>query len=204
MGQFVGFYKFTKFLCNLSQPNNYWGEGGGDLVQKRVGNMKMSNNGINMLKRVEGSVRQSDNHIIYDDKTGRPVNTKGTLPIGATIGYGHLIKSGEDFRNGITESVATELLRSDIAVAERAVQDNIKVSLSQNQFDALVCLAYNIGTKNFANSTVVKYINNPNFHSSKYPDLESAWKAWNRLRGKISNGLIKRRQYEWDMYSRAI
>lgn len=197
----MGFYKFTKFLCNLSQPNNYWGEGG---KQKRVGNMKMSNNGINMLKRVEGCVKQGDNHIIYDDKTGRPVNTKGTLPIGATIGYGHLIKSGEDFRNGITESVATELLRSDIAVAERAVQDNIKVSLSQNQFDALVCLAYNIGTKNFANSTVVKYINNPKFRSPTYPDLESAWKAWNRLRGKFSNGLIKRRQYEWDMYSRAI
>lgn len=203
MDQWVGFYKFTKFLCNLSQPNNYWGEGG-NLAQKRVGNMKISNNGINMLKRVEGSVKQGDNHIIYDDKTGRPVNTKGTLPIGATIGYGHLIKSGEDFRNGITESVATELLRSDIAVAERAVQDNIKVSLSQNQFDALVCLAYNIGTKNFANSTVVKYINNPKFRSPTYPDLESAWKAWNRLRGKISNGLIKRRQYEWDMYSRAI
>ena len=180
------------------------GARGGDLAQKRVGNMKISNNGINMLKRVEGSVKQGDNHIIYDDKTGRPVNTKGTLPIGATIGYGHLIKSGEDFRNGITESVATELLRSDIAVAERAVQDNIKVSLSQNQFDALVCLAYNIGTKNFANSTVVKYINDPKFRSPTYPDLESAWKAWNRLRGKISNGLIKRRQYEWDMYSRAI
>lgn len=163
--------------------------------------MKISNNGINMLKRVEGCVKRGNNHIIYDDKTGRSVNTNDPLPIGATIGYGHLIKSGEDFRNGITEGVATELLRSDIAVAERAVQDNIKVSLSQNQFDALVCLAYNIGTKNFANSTVVKYINNPNFHSSKYPDLESAWKAWNRLRGKISNGLIKRRQYEWDMYS---
>ena len=197
------FINLPNFLCNLSQPNNYWGEGG-NLAQKRVGNMKISNNGINMLKRVEGSVKQGDNHIIYDDKTGRPVNTKGTLPIGATIGYGHLIKSGEDFRNGITESVATELLRSDIAVAERAVQDNIKVSLSQNQFDALVCLAYNIGTKNFANSTVVKYINNPKFRSPTYPDLESAWKAWNRLRGKISNGLIKRRQYEWDMYSRAI
>lgn len=196
----MGFYKFTKFLCNLSQPNNYWGEGGG-FGTEMGGNMKISNNGINMLKRVEGCVKRGNNHIIYDDKTGRSVNTNDPLPIGATIGYGHLVKSDEDFRNGITESVATELLRSDIAVAERAVQDNIKVSLSQNQFDALVCLAYNIGTKNFANSTVVKYINNPNFHSSKYPDLESAWKAWNRLRGKISNGLIKRRQYEWDMYS---
>ena len=85
---------------------------------------------------------------------------------GATIGYGHLIKPNEDFRNGISESKATELLRADIATAERAVRDKITVPLSQNQFDALTSLAYNIGSKNFANSTVVNYINNPNFHSS--------------------------------------
>ncbi len=65
-------------------------------------------------------------------------------------------------------------------------------------------LAYNIGAKNFANSTVVKYINNPNFHSSVYPNLESAWKAWNRSQGEISNGLINRRQNKWDLYNRGI
>lgn len=163
--------------------------------------MKISNNGINMLKRFEGSVKIGDKHVVYDDQTGMPVDASKPLPSGATIGYGHLIKPGEDFRNGITESVATKLLRSDIEAAERAVQDNITVLLSQNQFDALTSLAYNIGTKNFATSTVVKYINNPQFHSSVYPDLESAWKAWNRNQCKISNGLINRRQNEWNMYS---
>ncbi len=53
----------------------------------------------------------------------------------------------------------------------------------------------------FANSTVVQYINNPDFASSKYPSLESAWRAWNRTQGAVSNGLINRRNDEWNMYN---
>lgn len=154
-----------------------------------------------MLKRFEGSVKIDDKHVIYDDKTGKPVNINEPLPKGATIGYGHLVKTGENFKNGITENVATELLRSDIATAERAVQDNITVLLSQNQFDALTSLAYNIGTKNFATSTVVKYINNPKFHDSKYQTLESAWKTWNKSGGHIMPGLSNRRDQEWKMFN---
>ena len=163
--------------------------------------MKISDNGINMLKSFEGSVKIGDKHVIYDDKTGKILNPNEPLPKGATIGYGHLIKPGEDFRNGITESIATELLRSDIATAERAVQDNINILLSQNQFDALVSLAYNIGTKNFANSTVVKYVNNSNFYDSKYTNLKSAWNVWNKSGGKEILGLSNRRNQEWNMFN---
>lgn len=163
--------------------------------------MKFSDNGINLLKQLEGCVKIGNKHVIYDDKTGRPIHASAPMPRGATIGYGHLIKPGEDFKNGITENVATNLLRADIAVAQRAVQKNIMVRLTQNQFDALVIFAYNIGTKNFANSTVVRYINNPNYHSSIYPDLESAWRAWNRVNGAVSIGLIKRRQREIDLFN---
>lgn len=167
--------------------------------------MKISNKGISWLKDKEDKILDKQgNHIIYDDQTGKPVNTNKPLPKGATIGYGHLIKNYEDFINGISEDKAIELLRADIAIAERAVKNNISIPLKQNQYDALVFLAYNIGAKNFANSTVIKYINNPHFHSSVYPNLESAWKAWNRSQGKISNGLINRRQNEWDMYNRGI
>ena len=175
------------------------------LKKERMDKMKISSEGISWLKGKEDKVLDKQgNHIIYDDKTGKPVNTNEPLPRGATIGYGHLIKSDEDFRNGINETTATELLRTDITTAEHAVKNNISVPLKQNQYDALVSLAYNIGAKNFANSTVVKYINNPNFHSSVYPNLESAWKAWNRSQGEISNGLINRRQNEWDLYNRGI
>ncbi|MBQ7409233.1 MAG: glycoside hydrolase family protein [Alphaproteobacteria bacterium] len=166
-----------------------------------VQNMKMSDNGINMLKRLEGCVKIGNRHVIYDDKTGKPVDVNKPLPSGATIGYGHLIKPNEDFRNGISESKATELLRADITNAERAVRDNITVPLSQNQFDALTSLAYNIGSKNFADSSVVKYINNPNFHSSGYPNLESAWKTWNKSGGHVMTGLSNRRNQEWNMFN---
>ena len=166
--------------------------------------MNMSDKGIEWLKGLESSVKVNGKHVIYDDTTGKPVPVGTPLPVGATIGYGHLVKPGEDFTNGITERQAIALLRSDIATAERAVQDNITAHMSQPQYDALVSLAYNIGASGFKNSTVVKYINNPGFHSSVYSDLESAWKAWNRTQGKVSNGLINRRQNEWNLYKRGI
>lgn len=164
-------------------------------------NMKISDNGINMLKRFEGSVKIGARHVIYDDKTGRPVNSDKELPAGATIGYGHLIKSDEDFKHGITERQATEILRSDISTAERAIKDNITIPLSQNQYDALVSLAYNIGAKNFANSTVVKYVNDSNYYNAKYPTLESAWMAWNKSGGREMAGLTDRRQQEFNLFN---
>ncbi len=166
--------------------------------------MKISEQGIEWLKKLEGAVKIDNKHVIYDDKTGCPVTAAGVLPPGATIGYGHLVKPGEDFRGGITEVQAINLLRSDIAMAERAVRDNITVPITQNQYDALVSLAYNIGNGAFANSTVVQYINNPDFISSRYPTLEAAWRAWNRSQGTVSNGLINRRNYEWNLYNNGL
>ena len=162
--------------------------------------MKFSNNGIELLKQLEGCVKKGDKHIVYDDKTGRPVDGGAPLPRGATIGYGHLIKLGENFSGGITERVATELLRADIAAAQRAVQNNITVPLMQNQYDALVIFAYNIGANNFANSTVVKYINDQKFKSPVYPDLKSAWLAWNKSCGRVMPGLTRRRTQEWNLF----
>lgn len=162
--------------------------------------MNISNNGIEILKKLEGSVIRAGKHVIYDDQTGAPVLPNAPLPRGATIGYGHLIKPGEDFTAGIYENCATELLRRDIAFAERAVRENITAQINQNQFDALVIFAYNIGAKNFAGSTVTKYINNPDFHSVTYPTLESAWRAWNKSGGHIIPGLARRRESELKLF----
>lgn len=167
-------------------------------------NMKVSNQGIEFLKRVEGCVIINDRHVIYDDATGRPVPAGAALPIGATIGYGHLIRRGEDFSRGITEAVAVALLRADVAIAAHAVDNYIHVPLVQHQYDALVSLAFNIGVVNFRESTLVKYINDPKFYNSMYPNTERAWKAWNTCRGRVSGGLVKRRRAEWDMFARGI
>ena len=163
--------------------------------------MKISDKGIKLLKQLEGCVKNGDKHIIYDDQTGRAVDTNKLLPGGATIGYGHLIKAGEDFKNGISEAQATELLRADVATAERTVQNSIVVALTQNQYDALVIFAYNIGAKNFSDSTVVKYINNRDFHSIRYPTLESAWMVWNKSCGREMSGLTRRRKAEYELFT---
>ena len=166
--------------------------------------MKLSDNGIRTLKQCEGCVMRNGRHIIYDDKNGRPIAAGAALPAGATIGYGHLIKPGEDFRDGIDEDAATEILRDDLSVAERAVCNAITTNLRQNQFDALVMLCFNIGARNFANSTVVKYINNPNFKSARYFNLGAAWRAWNRTGGRVSTGLGRRREVEINIYENGI
>ena len=163
--------------------------------------MKTSDNGIRTLKLCEGRVVRDNRHVIYDDKNGLLVATGAKLPAGATIGYGHLIKLGEDFRGGIDEDAATELLRADLAAAECAVNGAITANLQQNQFDALVMLCFNIGARNFANSTVVKYVNNPEFKSARYPTLAAAWRAWNRTGGRVSAGLIRRREIEWELFN---
>lgn len=163
--------------------------------------MKISDKGIAALKQQEGHVKQNGKHVIYDDQTGRPIAAGAPLPAGATIGYGHLVIPGEDFSSGITEAAATELLRADVAAAERAVRATIRVPLTQHQYDALVMLAYNIGSGAFAGSTVAQYINNPDCVRSKYPCLESAWCAWNKSGGRVMRGLVNRRNYEFRIYS---
>lgn len=94
---------------------------------------------------------------VYNDKYGH-----------ATIGYGHLLHRGPyttKDRQTITESEARDLLRKDAYVYADAVNAAVHEPLTQNQFDALVCLAFNIGvgdkTKGtgMAGSSLVKAIN---------------------------------------------
>lgn len=173
--------------------------------KEKVENMQISNKGLEWLKSKENKVLDKNGrHVIYDDATGKPVAAGAPLPKGATIGYGHLIKPGEDFSKGLSDEEAKELYRHDIAIAEDIVKNNIDVPLSQQQFDGLVSLAYNIGAGNFSSSTIVKYINNPDYNSKTYSTPEKAWKAWNKTNHKISQGLINRRNSEWNIFENGV
>jgi type VI secretion system secreted protein VgrG len=177
----------------------------------KIMNMQLSENGIGFLKEKENKIVDKDGkHIVYDDATMRAVPYGQPLPKGATIGYGHLIKKGEDFSKGLTEQQAIDLYKKDMQTAENIVKRYVNVSLSQNQYDALVILAYNIGSGQFRDSTILKYVNNPKFTNPKYPTPESAWKAFNKdinpKTGKleISRGLVNRRNAEWEIYVNGI
>jgi lysozyme len=68
--------------------------------------------------------------------------------------------------------------------------------LNQNQFNALVSLAYNIGITAFINSTLLKKVNVN--HNDKSIELE--FKKWNKVNKKEVAGLTRRRNYEANIY----
>lgn len=80
------------------------------------------------------------------------------LPDGRwTLGYGHTLTA----RAGasVSEQDAEALLLYDLITVAHAVNENVYTPLNQNQFDALVCFAFNIGTENFVRSAVLRRLN---------------------------------------------
>ena len=104
-----------------------------------------------------------------------------------TIGYGHLIKPTESFTT-ITIQQATALLMSDLQTAEAAVNRLVKVRLNQYQYDALVSFVFNVGAGNFAQSSLLKFVNSGNF-----TEVKKQFGRWIYAGGKVVTGLINRR-----------
>ncbi len=79
-----------------------------------------------------------------------------------TIGVGHLLSldKGADY-SGVewTREKAEDVFAADLAKYEKAVNDSVTVPVEQNQFDALVSFAHNIGVAGVMNSWVVREIN---------------------------------------------
>ena len=165
--------------------------------------MKISDDGIVLLSNWEGSIKDGDFHMPYNDENGKIITE---YCFGATVGYGHKIFKEEDFykyKDGINEDIAISLLRADLAKFSLNCERYITSDISQNKFDACVILSFNIGNKGFKNSSALKLINNPHAKTD-YDSLESAWKAWNKgtIDGKrvVINGLKNRRDKEWNLY----
>lgn len=155
--------------------------------------LSLSAKAVDLLKAVEGL-----RLVPYDDQTGK--DTADWVP-GATIGYGHLIDQADwdSYKGGITLTVANDVFDTDALPFVELVRAAIKPELTQNEFDALVILAFNIGPI-FAASSVVALINDPAANTG-YASLEQAWKAWNKSQGKVMKGLDNRRQCEWNIYT---
>jgi len=160
--------------------------------------MKMSGKGIELLRSIEAF-----RDYAYDDQNGEEI--EAWVP-GATIGYGHLIEESE-WNNycgktmGLLE--AEILFSSDITPFEFAVEAACDDPPNSHQFDAMVMLAFNIGIRGFQQSSAIKLINN-SLAITPYKNLEDAWKAWNKDRGKVVQGLVNRRNAEWDIFSKGI
>lgn len=128
-----------------------------------------------------------------------------------TIGYGHTNKVYAD--DIITQKEAENLFEQDIIIHENNVKKLVKVPLSQNQFDALVSLEYNIGYNNFANSTILKLLNAGDYIGAANRFLcenVCAKTSEERYQGswvfdsnkKVLPGLVQRRLKEKEMFLR--
>jgi lysozyme len=145
--------------------------------------MKVSAAGINLIKEFEG------------------VRLKAyKCPAGVyTIGAGHTSAAGPPAVKAgmeITNAQAMKILAQDLVQFEDCIESMVKVPLSQNQFDALVSFAYNVGLEAFRKSTLLKKVNaNPNDRL-----ISNQFLRWNKSRGRVLQGLTKRRIEEARIY----
>lgn len=139
--------------------------------------MSLSTNGLHLIAKHEGFRNKR-----YNDVAGKQ-----------TIGYGHLIRSGENYAE-ITREDAERLLREDVAIAENSVRNNVKTNLTQCQFDALISFVYNVGSRNFRESTLLRRINAGDTNASKEFD------KWVYAGGRKVHGLANRRANERRMF----
>ncbi|MCM1957928.1 lysozyme [Acinetobacter modestus] len=125
----------------------------------------------------------------YDDGVG-----VWTIGIGTTT-YpdGVKVKKGDK----CTLEQAKEYFAHDLKRFEASVNNLVKVPLSQNQFDALVSLVYNIGSGNFGSSTLLKKLN-----VKDYQGAADQFPRWNKAKGKVLNGLVRRREAERALFTK--
>lgn len=112
-----------------------------------------------------------------------------------TIGWGH---TGSDVREGmtITQNEAEELLRIDLQKFEAAVKRQVKVQLTQNQFDALVSFTFNLGEYALERSTLLALLNKGQFAAAG-----GEFGRWVNAGGKPLPGLVRRRAAEADLFN---
>jgi len=140
--------------------------------------MRTSEAGIRLIKSFEGC-----RTVAYQDAVGV-----------WTIGYGHTI----DVKKGmtITQHQCDVMLEVDIETYENYVKEQVDVSLTQNQFDALVSWVYNLGPTNLRNSTMLKVLN-----AGKYDEVPYQMKRWVHAGGKVLKGLVIRREAEAELFN---
>lgn len=144
--------------------------------------MRASENGINLIKKFEGCRLTA-----YQDSVGV-----------WTIGYGWTQPvDGKPVGKGmtITQQKADDLLKQGVIQYEAGVHGLVTVQLNQNQYDALVDFAYNLGVNALKGSTLLKKLN-----TGDYAGASNEFTKWNKAGGKELAGLTRRREAEKSLF----
>ena len=96
----------------------------------------------------------------------------------------------------ITKEFAFDIFKEIADRFAKRVDTLVTKEINQNQFNALVSFAYNVGTGNFSSSTLLKKVNiNPSDLS-----IKSEFLKWNKANKIVLNGLTNRRNEEANIY----
>ena len=154
-----------------------------------INQLQISQNGLDTIKHHEGVRNRT-----YKDQAGLD-----------TIGVGHLItasdvSSGRFASGEISDAEVNSLLLEDLANVQKAVRGCITQPLTQNQYDACISLAFNIGNSGFCNSTAAKKIN-----AGDYQPVPNNFMRWNKVTIggvlTVSSGLTNRRRDEANLFA---
>ncbi|HGM5043062.1 TPA: lysozyme [Stenotrophomonas maltophilia] len=104
-----------------------------------------------------------------------------------TVGYG---ATGSGIAKGVkwTQTQADERLAQDVTRFLKGVQSAVKKPATDAQIGAMTSLAFNIGAKAFANSTLLR-----KFNAGDAAGASAEFPRWNRAGGKVMKGLTNRR-----------
>lgn len=141
--------------------------------------MRVSDNGIDFIKQWEKLAMEP-----YNDGAGY-----------MTIGFGHRIREGEHFKR-IDEDQARDLLMSDIEDVEVKLTDCLEREVSQEQYDSLASLCFNIGNHAFERSTLLQKLN----QGRPFKECAPQFDRWVFGGGKKMAGLVNRRAAERKLF----
>ena len=145
--------------------------------------MKIGSEGLKLIKEFEGCKL-----ISYKCPAG-----VWTIGIGSTrYADGSPVKANQALPN---EGAALMLLTKTVASYEHTV-NTVGVELTQNEYDALVSLCYNIGSGNFVSSTLVKMLK----AGEPKSEVAKQFLRWDKAGGKPLAGLTRRRNAEAELF----
>lgn len=147
--------------------------------------MEISDKGLALIKEAEGY------HKALPDGRCQAYLDTLAVPHIWTIGWG--------CTKGITEGLiwtrakAEQELRKEVAAGTVAIDELVKVPLTQGQYDALASFQYNTGA--LAKSMLLKKLN-----KGDYAGAAKEFPNWNKAGGKVWPGLVTRRAAEMALF----
>lgn len=151
--------------------------------------MQLSKQGLTLIAQFEGFRPKP-----YLDAVGVP-----------TIGYGNTYyldgrkvkMTDKPISRDEALQLKLDIINKDFApVVNRLLEKEIKSGqITQNMFDALISLAYNIGIGNLSKSSVIRHLKAGNKQQAG-----DAFLMWNKAKGRVLNGLVRRRKREREVF----